>query len=308
MGEDGQPRRRSGSRASWSRAGPQVMKGYWNQPRRDRPGAARRLAVDRRRGRDGRRRLHAHRRPQEGHDPGLGLQRVSQRGGGGGGRSTPASPRWGPSASPTRSRARQSRWWWSRSNQTLTAEELIAFCRDRARRLQGPQARSSSAPSSPRPTWARSSAAPCADRRPPHRCTPSRQTGLGTPPSLSPADGGEGEQAAWCDVASLTSGVPLTPPSPPQTGARANNRDGTRGTCFARRVPLTPPSPPQTGARANRQVPATIAAPSDAPPVAVRMPASKSGSPLRDRSPSPPSAGEREGGVPKPVCRLGVQR
>ena len=46
----------------------------------DRPrDAAQRLPAYRRRGRDGCARLHAHRRPQEGHDPGVGVQGIPQR-------------------------------------------------------------------------------------------------------------------------------------------------------------------------------------------------------------------------------------
>ena len=54
--------------------------------RRNRQGHdARRLLQDRRRRHHGRARLRAHRRPQEGHDPGVRLQRVSERNRGRGG-------------------------------------------------------------------------------------------------------------------------------------------------------------------------------------------------------------------------------
>ncbi len=60
--------------------GPQVMAGYWNRARRDREGDdRRRLLHDRRHRRDGRAWLRADRRPQEGHDPGLRLQRLPER-------------------------------------------------------------------------------------------------------------------------------------------------------------------------------------------------------------------------------------
>jgi long-chain acyl-CoA synthetase len=60
--------------------GPQVMKGYWQRPEE----TAKVIMAD---GwlhtgdmaRDGRERLLLHRRPQEGHDPGLRLQRLSER-------------------------------------------------------------------------------------------------------------------------------------------------------------------------------------------------------------------------------------
>ena len=61
--------------------GPQVMAGYWQRPRRDRRGHdGRRLLQDRRHRRHGRRRPGEDHRPQEGHDPGVGVQCLSQRG------------------------------------------------------------------------------------------------------------------------------------------------------------------------------------------------------------------------------------
>ena len=69
-----------GERGEVAIRGPQVMAGYWNRPDEtaqvDDVG---RLLQDRRHRRDGCDRQHAHRRPQEGHDPGVGLQRVSER-------------------------------------------------------------------------------------------------------------------------------------------------------------------------------------------------------------------------------------
>ena len=60
--------------------GPQVMAGYWNRPDEtaDVMTAGRLLPHGRHR-RDGCTRLHQDRRPQEGHDPGLRLQRLSER-------------------------------------------------------------------------------------------------------------------------------------------------------------------------------------------------------------------------------------
>ncbi len=58
--------------------GPQVMKGYWNNPSETADGDGGRLAQDRRCGTPGWRWLLHHHRPQEGHDPGLGVQRLSQ--------------------------------------------------------------------------------------------------------------------------------------------------------------------------------------------------------------------------------------
>ena len=64
--------------------GPQVMRGYWNRPGRDREGdAAGRLAAHRRCRPHGPAGIRVHRGPQEGHDPGVGFQRVSERSGSG---------------------------------------------------------------------------------------------------------------------------------------------------------------------------------------------------------------------------------
>ena len=60
--------------------GPQVMEGYWQRPAGNSEGhAARRLAAHRRHRAHGRERLRVHRRPQEGHDPGVRIQRLSER-------------------------------------------------------------------------------------------------------------------------------------------------------------------------------------------------------------------------------------
>ncbi len=60
--------------------GPQVMAGYWNRPDETaKVMTAGRLLPHRRHRRDDGGRLYQDRRPQEGHDPGLGLQRLSQR-------------------------------------------------------------------------------------------------------------------------------------------------------------------------------------------------------------------------------------
>ena len=63
------------------RRGPQVMRGYWNRPDETaKVMLARRLAAHRRHRPHGRARLRVHRGPQEGHDPRVRLQRVSERG------------------------------------------------------------------------------------------------------------------------------------------------------------------------------------------------------------------------------------
>ena len=60
--------------------GPQVMAGYWNRPDETaKVMTVGRLLHDRGHRRDGLQRLREDRRPQEGHDPGLGLQRVPER-------------------------------------------------------------------------------------------------------------------------------------------------------------------------------------------------------------------------------------
>jgi long-chain acyl-CoA synthetase len=67
--------------------GPQVMAGYWNRPDETAKGHdVRRLLQDRRHGHHGREWLHQDRRPQEGHDHRLRLQRLSERTGRSGGR------------------------------------------------------------------------------------------------------------------------------------------------------------------------------------------------------------------------------
>ena len=63
--------------------GPQVMKGYWRNPRRHRAGPGRRLVPHGRRGPDGRGGIFLHRRPSEGHDQQRRLQGVAPGGGGG---------------------------------------------------------------------------------------------------------------------------------------------------------------------------------------------------------------------------------
>ena len=60
--------------------GPQVMKGYWNNPEETAKVHAGRLAQDRRRRPHGRAGLRHDHRPQEGHDPGVRLQGLSERG------------------------------------------------------------------------------------------------------------------------------------------------------------------------------------------------------------------------------------
>ena len=60
--------------------GPQVMAGYWNRPDETaKVMTAGRLLQVRRHGLHGRQGFYQDRRPQEGHDPGLGLQRLSER-------------------------------------------------------------------------------------------------------------------------------------------------------------------------------------------------------------------------------------
>ncbi len=93
--------------------GPQVMAGYWNRPDE----TAKVMTPDgffkiRRHRLHGRARLHQDRRPQEGHDPGVGLQRVSERGGGRGRASARACWKWRLSACRTSIRARRRSCSW----------------------------------------------------------------------------------------------------------------------------------------------------------------------------------------------------
>ena len=104
-GKDLAARRQAARSAS---RGPQVMKGYWQRPEETAKVIdARRLLRHRRHRRHGRAGLHPHRRPQEGHDPGVGLQRVPERDRGGG-RDAPGRARVrGDRRARRRSRARR---------------------------------------------------------------------------------------------------------------------------------------------------------------------------------------------------------
>ena len=70
-----------------------------------------RLSEDRRHRPDRRARFPHHRRPEEGHDPRLRLQRLSERDRGRGDEPTPACTRWAQSACRTPGRAKRSRSW-----------------------------------------------------------------------------------------------------------------------------------------------------------------------------------------------------
>ena len=59
--------------------GPQLMRGYWNRPGRNRESDVRRLAAHGRHRPHGPEGLRVHRGPQEGHDPGVGFQCVPER-------------------------------------------------------------------------------------------------------------------------------------------------------------------------------------------------------------------------------------
>ena len=88
--------------------GPQVMAGYWQRPDETAKVIdSGRLVRDRRHRRHGRARLRAHRRPQEGHDPGVRLQRVSRTRSRAWSRCIRACSNARRSACPTRSRARR---------------------------------------------------------------------------------------------------------------------------------------------------------------------------------------------------------
>ncbi len=156
---------RSASPAKSARKGPQVMVGYWNRPEE----TAQVMTADGffRTGDIGimdAGRLRQDRRPQEGHDPGLGLQRLSERGRG-------------------RDRQPSGR---ARMRGDRRAGRKIGGSGEGVRRQEGPErhrrghhqvlrgrsspatrcrSTSSSAPICRRPTSARSSAARCATRR-----------------------------------------------------------------------------------------------------------------------------------------------
>ena len=96
------------------RAGPQVMRGYWNRPDETEkvmlPGE---LAAHRRHRPHGRARLRVHRGPQEGHDPRVRLQRVSERGRGRRGHASRRARGRRPSHSRTSAPAKSWRCSWS---------------------------------------------------------------------------------------------------------------------------------------------------------------------------------------------------
>ena len=121
-------------------------------PGRDRQGDRQgRLVRNRRRRRHGRPRLRQDRRPQEGHDPGLGIQRLSERNRGRGSRCTRACWSAPPSASRTRSPAKPSSSSWSGKTRALTAEEDDAEVLSREPdQLQDARATSSSAAELPK--------------------------------------------------------------------------------------------------------------------------------------------------------------
>ena len=89
-----------------------------------------RLVRDRRHRRDGREGLRQDRRPQEGHDPGLGLQRLPERDRGRSSRCTRACSSARPSACPTRSPARRCKLFVVKKDDALTADDVIKHCRE----------------------------------------------------------------------------------------------------------------------------------------------------------------------------------
>ena len=97
---------------------------------RDRQGdAAGPRAAHRRHRPHGRARLRVHRGSQEGHDPGVGLQRVSERGRGRGRARIPACSKSPRSRSPTSARAKSSRCSSCARIRRLPSEQLIEHCR-----------------------------------------------------------------------------------------------------------------------------------------------------------------------------------
>ena len=110
------------------------------------------------------RRLHQDRRPQEGHDPGVGLQRLSERDRGSGrGPSGRAGVRGDRRAGYEFGRSRK--LFVVKKDPSLTDEDMHRVLQGATHRLQAAEARSSSAPSCRRPMSARSCGASCATKR-----------------------------------------------------------------------------------------------------------------------------------------------
>ena len=144
--------------------GPQVMAGYWQRPDETAQGHdAGRLLQDRRHRRHGRRRPGEDRRPQEGHDPGLGLQRLSERGRGRGGEPPRRAGMRRRSACRTPPPAR--RWCCSSPRRTprSTEQALMEFCAEQLTGYKKPKYINFRR-SCRRPTSARSCAASCGMR------------------------------------------------------------------------------------------------------------------------------------------------
>ena len=104
---------------------------------------------------------HVHRGPQEGHDPGVGLQRVPERGRGRRrARCRPCS-RSRPSPQPDDKSGEVVALFIVKKDAALTSRRVVAYCKREPAPLQGAQARPTSAPSCRRPTSARSCGARC---------------------------------------------------------------------------------------------------------------------------------------------------
>ena len=109
-----------------------------------------RLVRDRRHRRDGRARLRAHRRPQEGHDPGVGLQRVSERDRGRRRDAPAACSSARRSACRTTKSGEAVKLFVVKKDDALTAEDADPALPRAPDRLQGARATSSSATELPK--------------------------------------------------------------------------------------------------------------------------------------------------------------
>ena len=136
--------------------GPQVMAGYWNRPDETaKVMIAGRLAAHRRHRPHGRARLRLHRGSQEGHDPGVGLQRVSERGRERRRARIPACSKPPRSRSPTSSSGEVVALFVVRKDPNLTEQRADRALPQATHRLQGAEARRISGRSCRRRTSAR---------------------------------------------------------------------------------------------------------------------------------------------------------
>ena len=166
--------------------GPQVMGGYWNRPDETEQVMLRGLAAHRRHRAHRCARLRLHRGSQEGHDPGLRLQCLSERDRERRSRSSRACSRSPAVAAPDAGSGEAvALFVVKQGSRNSTAEALIAHCRTRAHAATRCRSTCISAPICRRPTSARFCAARCATncanprfrrrpRRAPRRARPPR--------------------------------------------------------------------------------------------------------------------------------------